>query len=537
MAECDVVGVSYFVWNTHVSDRVCAEIKKINPDCLIVYGGLGTPKYGRCKEFLNERPYIDVIVHNEGELVFENLLKSMIREEDFRNVLGITTHEFSTSLAPRIKNISEMPSPYLDGLFDDLDAIKEHDYEWESLIELERGCPYTCTFCEVGDRHWTKIIKQDYDKMIKEIDWVSKHKIEYLHLIDNNFGMYKNHRIISDLLIDKLETTGYPNALNITWAKHKKPYLFDIAEDLWKVGLNKSVTIALQSMNYQTLKAVERANENTNLKEVVAYLKTRGMPAYIETILGLPEETLDSFKEGLFRLIDEIDYHNYIGIYVMVALPNTPFGDPEYIKKYGVKIVQTSPAFFHHEHPPEELLKDVNDVVVGSDVMSFDDYIEATMWKWYMISLHFLGWLRILAFDLKKNHGISHREFYTKLFDWFMVNKYSLLHKEYTITKRLLLKVFERKIPWGRKVSDVSSIYWEYEEATAIHIAKQKDRFYEDICVFLSEEYNIDCRIINKQYKKMKDPFKVYKGDLEKWARECMWWGRRAERFFVGETA
>ena len=53
--------------------------------------------------------------------------------------------------------------------------------------------------------------------MIKEIDWVSKHKIEYLHLIDNNFGMYKNHRIISDLLIDKLETTGYPNALNITW--------------------------------------------------------------------------------------------------------------------------------------------------------------------------------------------------------------------------------------------------------------------------------------------------------------------------------
>ena len=533
LAECDVVGVSYFVWNTHVSDRVCDEIKNINPDCLIVYGGLGTPKYVRCKEFLNERPYIDVIVHNEGELVFENLLKSLIREEDFRNVLGITTHEFSTSLAPRIKNISEMPSPYLDGLFDDLDDIKEHDYEWESLIELERGCPYTCTFCEVGDRHWTKIIKQDYDKMIKEIDWVSKHKIEYLHLIDNNFGMYKNHRIISDLLIDKLETTGYPNALNITWAKHKKPYLFDIAEDLWKVGLNKSVTIALQSMNYQTLKAVERANENTNLKEVVAYLKTRGMPAYIETILGLPEETLDSFKEGLFRLIDEIDYHNYIGIYVMVALPNTPFGDPEYIKKYGVKIVQTSPAFFHHEHPPEELLKDVNDVVVGSDVMSFDDYIEATMWKWYMISLHFLGWLRILALDLKKYHGISHREFYTKLFDWFMNNHHTLLYKEYTITKRLLKKVFDRTIPWGRKVSDVSTIYWEYEEATAIHIAKQKTRFYEEICEFVTEEYNLDCKIINRQYKKMKDPYVVYNGDLEKWARECMWWGRRAERFFV----
>ena len=214
LAECDIIGVSYFVWNTHTSDRVSAEIKRLNPACRIIYGGLGTPKYGRCQEFLNDRPYIDAIVHNEGELVFANLLKN----DDWSKVNGITTHSFQTPLANRIKNISEMPSPYLDGLFDNLVATKDHGYEWESLIELERGCPYTCTFCEVGDRHWTKVIKQDYDKMVKEINWISDHKIDYLHLIDNNFGMYKEHKIISDLLIDKLETKGYPNALNITWA-------------------------------------------------------------------------------------------------------------------------------------------------------------------------------------------------------------------------------------------------------------------------------------------------------------------------------
>jgi hypothetical protein len=427
-----------------------------------------------------------------------------------------------------------MPSPYLDGLFDDLNTIKNHDYEWESLIELERGCPYTCTFCEVGDRHWTKVIKQDYDKMIKEINWISDHEIEYMHLIDNNFGMYKNHKIISDLLIDKLETKGYPNALNITWAKHKKPYLFDIAEDLWKVGLNKSVTIALQSMNSPTLKAIERANENTNLKEVIAYLKTRGMPAYIETILGLPEETLNSFKEGLFSLIDDIGYHNYIAIYSMVALPNTPFGDPEYLKKYGIKIAKTAPCFFHHEHSSEQLMEDTNNVVVGSNVMSFEDYLEATGWKWFMITMHFLGWLRILAFELKKQYGISHRIFYTELFSWFMINSRTLLFREYHVTIRLLKKVFDRQIPWGRKVTGVSDIYWEYEEATSIHIAKNKYRFYEEIGDFVEEKYKIDRKILNKQYDKMKDPYKTYNGDLEKWARECIWWGRRAERFFVG---
>ena len=47
---------------------------------------------------------------------------------------------------------------------------KNHNYNWEGLIELERGCPYTCTFCEVGDRHWTKVIKQDYDISISKIN-------------------------------------------------------------------------------------------------------------------------------------------------------------------------------------------------------------------------------------------------------------------------------------------------------------------------------------------------------------------------------
>ena len=533
LSKCDVVGISYFVWNTHVSDKLAKQIRYINPKCVIIYGGLGIPKYGRCDKFLKDRPYIDVIVHNEGEIVFKNVLKALHRKEDLRNVKGITTPFFSTPLDDRVKDISSMPSPYLDGSFDDLLAIKNHSYEWESLVELERGCPYTCTFCEVGDRHWTKIHKQDYNKLVREIDWVSDKKIEYLHLIDNNFGMYKEQKVISDLLIDKHKLTGYPNALNITWAKHKKPFLFDMAEDLWKAGLNKSVTIALQSMNSFTLKAIERANENTNLKEVVDYLKSRGVPAYIETILGLPGESLNSFKEGLYRLIDDIDYHNYIGIYVMVALPNTPFGDPEYLKKYNVQIKQTSPAFFHHVNPPDQLLEEVNDVVVGSNNMTFNEYLDATGWKWFMISLHFLGWLRILALELKNNHNISMREFYDGLFEWFTNNDQTLLYREYTITMRLLKKVFDREIPWGRKVSDVSNIYWEYEEATAIHIAKEKDRFYGEIEDYLKEEYGFNYSITTNQYNKMKDPYEVYNGDLEKWARECMWWGRRAERFFV----
>ena len=65
----------------------------------------------------------------------------------------------------------------------------------------------------------------------------------------------------------------------------------------------------------------------------------------MEIILGLPEETKESFIDGVCKVM-ELGQHNYIG-HPLTALPNTPFGDPKYIKKYNLKIIDTYPAFSH----------------------------------------------------------------------------------------------------------------------------------------------------------------------------------------------
>lgn len=538
----DIIGVSYFVWNTVVSDEICQKVKEYNPNAIIVYGGLGTPKWGLCDEFLKERPYVDFIVHNEGEIVFENLLVALATGGDLRDVKGITTREFCTELEARIKDIASMPSPYLDGLFDDLVAITDMPYKFEAMVEPERGCPYTCAFCEVGDRFFTKIMKQPLEKVCAEIDWVSKQEIDYMHIIDNNYGMFPHHDDLTDYVIHKRDTTGYPNALNITWAKNKKPFLFNIAKKMHEAKLNKGVTIALQSMNPATLKAVRRDNlDRTNLKAIVEKLRSMKVPAYIELILGLPEETFDSFKNGLYELMDEVNYHNFINIYIMVALPNTPFGDPKYRDEYGVVLKKTSPAFFHHEHPPEKLLKDTNDLVATTRTLPFEDYLRAMVWRWFMASTHMLGWTRVLAIELNTIYGLKFRDFYDNLFEYCMNNN-TVLKGEHDITDNLVRRVFDREIPWGRKLEDVSGIYWEYEEATAITIAQNKDLFYKEVKDYISKYYGYFDdpitinNLIDKQYHKMKDPYELYDGDLEKWCTECMWWGRRIERFFVGEN-
>ena len=216
-------------------------------------------------------------------------------------------------------------------------------------------------------------------------------------------------------------------------------------------------------------------------------------------------------------------------------LPNTPFGDPEYLDKYKLKITQTAPAFVHHEQPTEKIMQEINDMVTSSSTMTTDDYVDMTVWKWFMLATHFLGWTRLVAIELKKQ-GISSRQFYDNLFEYTKTHN-TLLNKEHAITRGLIRKVLDRQVPWGRKNSEISNIYWEYEESTALVIAQNKDLFYKQLTNYIEQYYTVPnlAEIIDKQYHKMKDPYTVYDGDLELWCKECMWWGRRIERFFVGE--
>lgn len=537
LAHCDIVGVSYFVWNSSISDKICKELKTLNPNITIVYGGLGIPRPELIQEFLEEHKYVDYVVHNEGEHSFELLLLYLTNSIDISKLKGISSTDIIYSPINRIKDINSMPSPYLNGLFDELLSVKSHNYTFEGIIEPERGCPYSCTFCEVGDSYFTKIAKHDINKVFSEIDWLSKNEIEYVHIVDNNFGMYKDHLDIAKHIVHNKNIYGYPSALNITWAKNKKEHLYGIANLLQREKLNKGVTIALQSINENTLKAIKRSNSDLiNLPGILATLNELRIPAFIELIAGLPEETLQSFKEGIYYLLDDIGYVEYMTINNMIVLPNSPFSEHDYLLKYGIKTTRTAPLFAHHNQPEHKLLEEYNLVVTETSSMSFEEYIELNLWKWFMLSTHFLGWTRVVSKYLKDN-GVTYQHFYESLFEYVKKSENTLLYSEFIKTKKDILNFFTHNSPWGRKVLEVSNLYWEYEEATAIVIAANKQRFYSELSTYLTREYpNLDIdNIVRIQRDKMKDPYIDYNGDLEKWCTECMWWGRRVERFFVGE--
>jgi putative methyltransferase len=338
-----------------------------------------------------------------------------------------------------------------------------------------------------------------------------------------------------------------------------------LAKIFYETEMDKGITIAVQSMNPDTLKAVKRKNvDSGKLREFLQMYNQEDLPSYMELILGLPEETLNSFVDGICQIID-LEQHNYIGIYPLTALPNTPFGEPEYISKYGLKVIETFTAFNHFD-VTEQNEYEREHMVVASNTMTHEEYKECHIWRWLFMFGHYLGTLQFISRFLNKSYGISYRDFYGNLYDFMIKNPDTFLGKEMKKTRESVDNVMSAVAPWGRVVDEVRPNFaWDFEEATVITSMKNKEKFYNEVAQHIQTCYNINNELLKSLIKyqdfsildpsrtyPIKENFdynihdviyngeelknetqnitfkaKNYNGDYFNWGKEILWWGRR----------
>jgi len=290
------------------------------------------------------------------------------------------------------------------------------------------------------------------------------------------------------------------------------------------------------------------------------------VPAYVELILGLPEETLETFIQGISDVI-ELDQHNYIGIYAMTALPNTPFGMQSYIDEYELEIISTFQAFNHYDISGDNELEREK-MVVGHKKLTFEDYKNMHYFRWVVMSGHYLGLTQFISRFLRSEHNVSYKEFYENLLKYCYDNPDSFLGNELKQTIINLEGSLGATQPWGRIINEVRENFgWDFEEATAINVCLHKEMYYLEILDFMKRylevkidqdvlddlfeyqkigildptitypvrrkfKYNIHDVITKKsKLRKYKNEIefnaKNYEGDLYEWGKETLWWGRR----------
>ncbi|MBQ9879244.1 MAG: cobalamin-dependent protein [Clostridia bacterium] len=557
-----VVGFSCYVWNMEYNKKLARLIKERYPDCLIVFGGHNIPFN---TELLETEPYIDVLMHGEGEFCFKEFLLAAdrggiasVRDISYRDGDRCVTTPKRDKCFP----LDELPSPYLAGLFDRM-LTDYPQINFQGTLETNRGCPYTCAFCDWCFSERLRFFPME--KVKAEIDWMSEHKIPYCYCADSNFGIAKRDLEIARYVVDRHNATGYPQIFKPCYAKNSDDLVFEIGTLLNANGADKGVTLAYQSMDPAVLENIGRKNLNMQYyTELNARYSAVGIPTYTELILGLPGETYESFCHGLCSLL-EAGQHNSMTVYTCQVYCNAPLAQPEYRDKFGIRWERQP---LHGIHYPANFngVQEYYDVVVETKDMSKADWVRANMFSVTLQSFHHLGLLRCVALYARHELGISYFDFYNRLLDYIFSDESRYICSLFRMIEH---KTFDTEhSDWCYQNDIFSKVGWYFEEGVFLDLAYNFDTFRREIADFVGslgipreicgELFGYQCAIIRQpgqatvtvdsaydfytyfeniyenRYAPLEKKRTVLKIETEKkidrwdvYAREIIWFGKR----------
>lgn len=483
MKDVYVAGFSCFLWNKNHSLAIAEEIKKKFPESLIVLGGPSIPKEDvLVKDFLNKNDYVDVIVLDEGEEVFVNLCKNYSKK-DLSKIPGIiyrdkTTNSMIRNNFEKCVSIEDLSSPYLDGTFDYF--YNKNSLEFSGIIlETNRGCPYSCTYCTWGNQPFKKIREKPLEIVRKEIEWAGKNKINYIAMCDANFGIRERDIDFARELAKCKEKYGYPKFISVSWAKNSPDKVLEIADILKNKDIGFRVTLSLQSLNPEVVKVVKRVNIRREVFDKIKEdYRKNNLYSYTELILGLPMESYDSFVSGIENCLSTSVF-DQLYVYPLFLFPNTEIGSEKSRKKYGIKSRMVECVYTKSKI--ENKIKEEVEIVVGNSAMPEDKWREAFTVAYYTLALHDDRLAFFILNYLKKKFGIKIIEFVTFLRDISKTENLQLIRDSIYLLENRAREVQEKSKDHLIRPRNYNEIPYDPPEGVFLELLLDKDKFYSEL--------------------------------------------------------
>ena len=461
----DILALSNYCWNQRVGQEFFSMVKKINPNTLCVWGGPNFPiDIPSQEKFMSEFPEVDVYVSIEGEIGFRNIveiaLQSKSKHELKDKVLsqpidGCISRDKTGKLqysipVGRKNNLDEIPSPYKTGLMD-----KFFDGRLTPMIQTNRGCPFSCTFCTDGQDTVRKINNFSLERIAGELEYIGTKVAKNIHgliISDLNFGMYTRDSQICDSIVDTQKKYDYPHYVSASTGKNSQEKIITAIESL-KGSLQ--LMMAVQSMDNEVLTNIRRDNISVDrMMELAPAIKKSGLNTKSEVILGLPGETYQSHVNTIRDLVRA--QMDEILIFTCMMLPGSEMATPESRKKWKLNTkFRILPRDFAQLSNGKKVLE-VEEVVIGSTTLSFEEYVE----------------LRLLSFIV----FTTNREIvYTPLLKFLRENNIDV----FELFFRMLKKIKTASMEIGKMVTgftqSVRDELWDSPEEIQAHFQNENE--------------------------------------------------------------
>lgn len=305
------IGFSAYNVEYEKTVRVAALVKKKHPKTLIVLGG---PQFYDPEDALEKHPFADAVIPFEGELTFEDYLLRLAGGDSLSSVSGLAFRDDAgihfngfrkEQVAPE-----RIPTVYDEAFLDGITGAV--------VYQTSRGCPHRCGFCASAADAYREFPLESVTADLRRI--LAHPNVERLIFADLDLAhdaeRFKN---ILDVLLAhntrNIRVDGFWSSL---------PKIEPLLGDMRRAGFIREFGISLQSCDDTTLIESHRNwLTMSKFRKIAPAIASNFPDARIELILGLPEETPESFRAGHLAVF-ECGFRKFLVMGLMVS-PGSEF--------------------------------------------------------------------------------------------------------------------------------------------------------------------------------------------------------------------
>lgn len=284
--------------------KLSSDLKKIYPDCIIVFGGIHPTAMP--DEVLSYN-HIDLVVRGEAENIISELYQCLKQHKDISHIESVSYRKNGSIVHnPRsegVLNLDELPAfPY------ELFQNKKYD---SGFVMSSRGCPYNCIFCSNKINSQRKFRYRNPDLVVNELSLLyHKYKRKYVYFIDDNL-LANQQRILQ--LSKRIKESDIAGKMIYNFQARGDNSAPEVLKELYDAGF-KGVYFGIETSSEQLMKTLNKGETVEQVVKAIQMAKKIGYHVSGNYIFGLPGEThsdrWDAIKLTKNLNLDLVKYNN-----------------------------------------------------------------------------------------------------------------------------------------------------------------------------------------------------------------------------------
>lgn len=321
--EILVIGFSVFstqFWNYY---EIVKKIKDKYPEKVYLIAG-GPHPSGDPQGTLELG--FDIVFIGEAEDSIVNFFSQLRKEKNFENIAGIAYFDenknFHFNKKTSFIDLNDYP-PF---------PLKNTQF---GAIEITRGCPYKCYFCQTSYIMGSRARYRSIDEICKYIKILESEDLVDIRFITPNAFSYGSKdgkkvdlRKLEELLSRVKDIIGKKGRIFYgSFPSEVRPEHVnrEVLELILKYANNDNIIIGAQSGSQRMLDYCNRGHTVNDIYEAVKITRNSGLNANVDFIFGLPNENNEDREQTRKVMKNLISMGAKIHAHTFIPLPKTPF--------------------------------------------------------------------------------------------------------------------------------------------------------------------------------------------------------------------